>query len=63
MKKLVSKLIVFAISFIIYGAVYSIAIEVAKEAMPEKERMTAIEALPIILFCSLFTTLSYNDHE
>lgn len=54
---------VFAISFIIYGAVYSIAIEVAKEVAPEKERMTAKEALPLILFCSLATTLSYNDHE
>ena len=63
MKRLISKLIVFAISFIIYGAVYSIAIEVAKETLPEKERMTAEEALPIILFCVLFTTLSYNDHE
>lgn len=63
MKKLISKLIIFAISFIIYGAVYSIAIEVAKETLPEKERMTAEEALPIILFCALFTTLSYNDHE
>ena len=63
MKRLISKLIVFAISFIIYGAVYSIAIEVAKETLPEKERMTAEEALPIILFCSLVTTISYNDHE
>ena len=63
MKRLISKLIVFAISFIIYGAVYSIAIEVAKQAAPEKERMTAAQALPIILFCSLFTTISYNDHE
>lgn len=63
MKRLISKLIVFAVSFIIYGAVYSIAIEVAKQAAPEKERMTAEQALPIILFCSLFTTISYNDHE
>ena len=63
MKRLISKLIVFAISFIIYGAVYSIAIEVAKKVAPEKERMTAKEALPLILFCSLATTLSYNDHE
>lgn len=58
-----SRLLVFVISFIIYGAVYSIAIEVAKQAAPEKERMTAEQALPIILFCSLFTTISYNDHE